>query len=119
LRQRDAVGLVVFDQEERAWLRPAATQSQLSKIIDVIEKTKPDRTTELADVMNKVAGQIKRRGVVIIVSDLLTDLDKFYDSLGRLQHEGHEIVVFQVLDSDEIELPFKDSVLFRDIEGGS
>jgi uncharacterized protein (DUF58 family) len=119
LRQRDAVGLVVFDKEERAWLRPAATQSQLSKIIDVIEKTKPDRTTELADVMNKVAGQIKRRGVVIIVSDLLTDLDKFYDSLGRLQHEGHEIVVFQVLDSDEIELPFKDSVLFRDIEGGS
>jgi len=119
LRQRDAVGLVVFDKEERAWLRPAATQSQLSKIIDVIEKTKPDRTTELADVMNKVAGQIKRRGVVIIVSDLLTDLDRFYDSLGRLQHEGHEIVVFQVLDSDEIELPFKDSVLFRDIEGGS
>src|SRR5580693_9743461 len=48
VRQRDAVGLVVFDQEERAWLRPAATQSQLSKIIDVIEKTKPDRTTELA-----------------------------------------------------------------------
>jgi uncharacterized protein (DUF58 family) len=119
VRQRDAVGLVVFDKEERAWLRPAATPSQLAKIIDVIERTKPDRTTELADVMNKVAGQIKRRGVVIIVSDLLADLDKFYESLGRLQHDGHEIMVFQILDSDEIDLPFKDSVLFRDIEGGS
>ena len=119
VKQRDAVGLVVFDKEERALLRSKATQSQLAKIIDVIEKTKPDRTTELADVMNKIAGQIKRRGVVIIVSDLLTDLDKFYDSLGRLQHEGHEIMVFQVLDPDEIDLPFKDSVLFRDIEGGA
>jgi len=119
VKQRDAVGLAVFDEQERSWLRPAATQAQLAKIIDVIEKTKPDRRTELSVVMKKVAGQIKSRGLVIIISDLLTDLDSFYDGLGRLQHEGHEILIFQILDSDEIELPFKDSVLFRDIEGGT
>jgi uncharacterized protein (DUF58 family) len=116
VRQRDAVGLAVFDEAERAWLRPAATHAQLHKIIDILEKTRPDRRTDLAVAMNKVAGQIKRRGVVIIVSDLLTDLDAFYQSLGRLQYQGHEILVFQILDPDEIDLPFQDSVLFKDIE---
>jgi uncharacterized protein (DUF58 family) len=118
IRQRDAVGLAVFDEQERSWLRPAATSSQLIKICDTLEKTKPDRKTELSVVMKKVAGQIKARGLIIIVSDLLTDLDSFYDALGQLQHQGNEILIFQILDSDEIELPFKNSVLFRDIEGG-
>jgi uncharacterized protein (DUF58 family) len=119
IKQRDAVGLAVFDDAERAWLRPTATAAQLAKIIDVLEKARPNRTTDLASTMNKVAGQIKSRGIVMILSDLLTDLDPFYDALGRLQHEGHEIMIFQILDPDEIELPFQDSVLFRDIEGGS
>ncbi len=118
VKQRDAVGLAVFDEAERAWLRPAATQAQLTKILDTLEKTQPDRKTELAEVMRKVAGQIRSRGLLVIVSDLLTDLDGFYDGIRRLQHGGNEIVIFQVLDPDEIELPFNSSVLFRDIEGG-
>jgi len=118
VKQRDAVGLAVFDQQERAWLRPAATTAQLAKIVETLEATRPDRPTELALVMRKVAGQIRDRGLVVIVSDLLTDLDGLYDGLGRLRHAGHEVLIFQVLDPDEIDLPFKDSVLFRDIEGG-
>ena len=117
VKQRDAVGLAVFDQAERTWLRPTATTAQLTKIIETLEATQPDRTTELAAVLRKVAGQIRDRGLVMIVSDLLTDLDALYDGLGRLRHAGHEILLFHVLDADEIDLPFKDSVLFRDIEG--
>ena len=117
VKQRDAVGLAVFDQQERAWLRPTATAAQLAKIIETLESTKPDRPTELAVVLRKVAGQIRDRGLVVIVSDLLTDLDALYDGLGRLRHAGHEILIFHVLDGDEIDMPFKDSVLFRDIEG--
>ena len=118
IKQRDAVGLAVFDEQERTWLRPAATTAQLMKICDTLETTKPDRKTELSAVMKKVAGQIKLRGLIMIISDLLTDLDSFYDGLGRLQHQGNEILIFQVLDPDEIDMPFKNSVLFRDIEGG-
>jgi uncharacterized protein (DUF58 family) len=117
VHQRDAVGLALFDSAERAWLRPVATQAQLAKIIDLLEHAKPDRSTDLAGVMMRVCDQIKSRGMVVVISDLLTDLDAFYTSLGRFQHSGHEIIVFQVLDDDEIELPFNDSVLFRDIEG--
>src|SRR5947209_8458384 len=116
VRQRDAVGLAVFDDAERVFLRPVATQAQLHKIFEVLEKTVPQRTTELGAVMHKVSEQIKSRGLVVVISDLLLDLDVFYKSLGRLQHQGHEILVFQILDPEEIELPFKDSVLFKDIE---
>jgi uncharacterized protein (DUF58 family) len=117
VKQRDAVGLALFDNSERTWLRPSAAQSQLVKIIDTLESAKPERTTDLGVVLNKVAAQINARGLVIVVSDLLCDLDKLYQGLGRLQHQGHDILIFHVLDKEEIELPFNDSVLFRDIEG--
>ena len=117
VKQRDAVGLAVFDDAERIFLRPVATQAQLHKIVELIEKTTPQRTTELGQVMHKLSEQIKSRGLVVVISDLLLDLEVFYKSLGRLQHQGHEILVFQILDPEEIDLPFKDSVLFKDIEG--
>jgi hypothetical protein len=60
---------------------------------------------------------VKKRGLIVIISDLLTDLDSFYDGLSRLQYRGQEIMVLHVLDVDELELPFKDLVLFHDIEG--
>ena len=117
LKQRDAVGLALFDDSERSWLRPSAAQSQLMKILDVLESARPDRTTDLGLVLNKVAAQINARGLVIVVSDLLCDLDALYQGLGRVQRQGHDILIFHVLDKEEIELPFNDSVLFRDIEG--
>jgi hypothetical protein len=54
---------------------------------------------------------------VIIVSDMLTDLDEFYDSLNRLRFQGHEVLIMQVLDREEMELPFDGPTIFRDIEG--
>ncbi len=54
---------------------------------------------------------------MVVISDLLCDLDAFYKGLGRMQHQGHDILIFHVLDKEEIELPFTDSVLFNDIEG--
>lgn len=115
--QRDAVGLALFDKTEQAFLRPAATQAQLAKILDVLERARPDRETDLGGVLSAVSDKIRSRGLVVVVSDLLVDLDAFYHALGRLQYSGHEILVFQALDPDEIELPFGDSVLFKDIEG--
>ena len=117
VQQRDAVALAVFDTSERVFLRAAATQAQLAKILDVLERTRPERESDLGGVMSQVCDKIKNRGVVIVITDLLVDLDAFYKSLGRLQHNGHEVLVFQILDDDEIELPFGDSVLFKDIEG--
>ena len=86
-------------------------------IIGHLEGAKPDRETDLGAVLQSLGDQIKKRGLIIIISDLLTDLTTFFDGLARLQHRGNEILVLQVLDRDEMELPFNDYVQFRDIEG--
>ncbi|HZZ28830.1 MAG TPA: DUF58 domain-containing protein [Pirellulales bacterium] len=117
VEQQDPVGLALFDNQERSVLSPAATQSQLVQIIYRLEQAKPDRQTDLGAVLQTLSGKLKKRGMVIIISDLLTDLNSFYDGLSRLQYLGNEILVFQVLDKDELDLPFNDLVLFRDIEG--
>jgi uncharacterized protein (DUF58 family) len=117
VEQQDPVGLALFDKEERSILSPAATQSQLTQIIYQLEQAKPDRETDLGAVLQTLGGKLKKRGMVIVISDLLTDLNSFYDGLSRLQYLGNEILVFQVLDKDELDLPFNDLVLFRDIEG--
>lgn len=115
--QQDPVGLALFDSQPRKILPPAATQAQLVRIVEELESSKPDRETQLGPVVQTLSEQVTKRGLIIIVSDLLTDLESFYDGLSRLQYRGHEIIVLQVLDRDELELPFDDLVLFKDIEG--
>ncbi|HVJ80218.1 MAG TPA: DUF58 domain-containing protein [Planctomycetia bacterium] len=115
--QRDPVGLALVDKEQRTVIPPSATQAQLVRIVDTLENSQPDRETELGGVLQEIADRIRQRGMVVIVSDLLTDLDAFYEALSRLQYRGHEILVCQVLDRDETELPFRDLVVFRDMEG--
>ena len=117
IEQQDPVGLALFDSQPRKILPPAATQAQLARIICELEGAQPDRETELGVVLTEMSEQVKRRGLILIISDLLTDLDAFYDGLSRLQYRGHEIIVLQILDPDELEMPFTDLVLFRDIEG--
>jgi uncharacterized protein (DUF58 family) len=117
VEQQDPVGMALFDREAREILPPAATQAQLARIIGLLERAQPNRQTELGTVLQTLSEQTKQRGMTIIISDLLTDLDAFYDGLRRLQYRGHEILVLHVLDPDELELPFNDLVMFRDIEG--
>jgi uncharacterized protein (DUF58 family) len=117
VEQQDPVGLALFDRDARETLPPAATQAQLARIIGLLEQARPDRQTELGSVLATLADQSRKRGLTIILSDLLTDLDAFYDGLRRLEYRGHEILVMHVLDPDELELPFNDLLMFRDIEG--
>jgi hypothetical protein len=68
-------------------------------------------------MLRSVIGQLRRRSLLVIVSDLFTDLDAVYDGLNRLRFHGHEVLMLQVLDRDELELPFDGPTIFRDIEG--
>jgi uncharacterized protein (DUF58 family) len=117
LRQRDAVALAAVSTELRHELPPSGTPSQLLKLINLLETLSLAGETDLGTVVSSLADRLPRRGLVIVLSDLLTPLDRLYDALGKLQHSGHEIVLFHVLHRDEVELPFNDSVIFRDLEG--
>ncbi|HEX3450302.1 MAG TPA: DUF58 domain-containing protein [Isosphaeraceae bacterium] len=116
-RQQDPVGLVLFDEQASKILPPAATQSQVTVMTGLLEKCTPARKTELGGLLQSLSDRIRRRGLLIIVSDLFTDLDAVYDGLNRLRFAGHEVLILQVLDRDETELPFDGPTVFRDIEG--
>jgi uncharacterized protein (DUF58 family) len=116
-RQQDPVGLVLFDEAATTVLPPYATQAQVAVIAGLLERVTPQRKTELGGLLRSVTGQLRRRSLLIIVSDLFTDLDAVYDGLNRLRFHGHELLVMQVLDRDELTLPFDGPTIFRDIEG--
>src|SRR5690606_11204380 len=87
MRQRDAVGLVALDSKVRVQIPPAATQAQLAKILELLASTAPGGETELGPLVTQAADRIRQRGMVILISDLLADLDALYQSLGKLQHQ--------------------------------
>ncbi len=116
-RQQDPVGLVLFDEDATTVLPPSATQGQVTVMTDLLQKCAPARKTELGSLLHSLAGRVRRRGLMVIVSDLFTDLDAVYDGLNRFRFLGHEVLVMQVLDRDEIKLPFEGPTVFHDIEG--
>ncbi len=116
-RQQDPVGLVLFDEQAGTLLPPSATQAQVAVMTGLLEACTPARKTELGGLLRSLTDRIRRRGLMVIVSDLFTDLDAVYDGLNRLQFLGHEVLVLQVLDRDELELPFDGPTVFHDIEG--
>jgi len=116
-RQQDPVGMVLFDEAAGTVLPPNAKQSQIIVMSNLLEKCTPARKTELGGLLRSLSDQFRRRNLLVIVSDLFTDLDVFYDGLNRLRFLGHEVLVMQVLDRDEIELPFDGPTIFHDIEG--
>jgi uncharacterized protein (DUF58 family) len=116
-RQQDPVGMVLFDEAATTILPPSATQAQILVLSDLLERCQPARKTELGGLLLTLADQFRRRNLLVIVSDLFTDLNVLYDGLNRLRFSGHEVLVMQVLDRDELELPFEGPTIFRDIEG--
>jgi uncharacterized protein (DUF58 family) len=116
-RQQDPVGLVLFDEKAGTILPPSATQGQVMVMADLLGKCTPARKTELGGLLRSLTDQLRRRSILVIVSDLFTDLDALYDGLNRMRFVGHDVLVLQVLDRDELELPFDGPTLFRDIEG--
>ena len=116
-RQQDPVGLVLFDEGVNRILPPDAKPSQVQVMSNVLEGCTPGRKTDLGGLLRTITNQGRRRGLMVIVSDLLTDLEAVYDGLNRLRFLGHEVLVMQVLDRDEMELPFDGPTIFTDIEG--
>jgi uncharacterized protein (DUF58 family) len=117
VRQQDPVGLVLFDEAATTVLPPSAKQAQIMVMSELLEGCQPTRKTDLGGMLHSLGDRFRRRNLLVIVSDLFTDLDALYDGLDRLRFSGHEVLVMQVLDRDELELPFNGPTIFRDIEG--
>jgi len=116
LHQQDACGLTLFDHQIRQQIPPTSSTAQLSAMIEVIERNPPDHTTDVKMLLAQMAEQVRHRGLIVLVSDLLTDIDQVIEGLQRLRYNRHEVIVFHVLDHDEVTFPFTDNTMFEGIE---
>lgn len=116
MTQQDACGLVLFDRAVREQVPPTSSTVQLRAMIDLIERHPPDQGTDVNVLLSQMAEQLHRRGLVVLISDLLADVEDVVRGLQRLRHIGHDVIVMHVLDHDEIHFPFEQNMLFEGLE---
>jgi uncharacterized protein (DUF58 family) len=119
VHQQDPVGLVTCGEGIRAFLRPKCKTTHLFSMLKILADSKPAGSTHLAENLHLAAEMIPHRGMVMIFSDLLDDAgeDKVLDALSHLRYRGHEVIVFQIFDSNEVNFPFTEVMRFDDMEG--
>jgi len=116
LQQQVSVGLVTFDEEIRTLLRPSGNPSFLKQLCAVMDDTRPRRKTATGPIFHDLAERLKKRGVVVILSDLFDDVPAMLAGLKHFRHRRHEVVVFHVLDPAELDFPFQRTTLFKGLE---
>lgn len=116
LKQRDSVGLSIFDSKVRAYLPPRSTMGIILQIEKILRDIEPTPRNSIAKQLHDIALQIKRRSFVILISDLLSDVDDILRGLDHLRFDGHNVVVFHTLDPYELEFPFKGTWRFEGLE---
>jgi uncharacterized protein (DUF58 family) len=116
IEQRDAVGLTLFDEYIRTSLPPKATRSYLKEILKELELARPAQQTRTAATLHRIAEQIKRRGLVIVLSDLFDDPAAVMAALKHFRHRGNEVILMQVLDPLERSFAFGGDAVFKDLE---
>jgi uncharacterized protein (DUF58 family) len=116
LRQQDAAGVVTFSDRIDAFIPPRAKRDYLSQILHALENRGPAGETDVGKILEEIAGQIKRRGLVVLVSDLLDEPDKIIKGLRLFRFKGNDVIVFHLLDPAELELPFEGNIEFEDLE---
>jgi uncharacterized protein (DUF58 family) len=117
LQQQDSVGLATFDDMVRRYLKPAGQPSHLKELLHVMDITPAREKSDLGVVFHDLAERFKKRGVVAIFSDLFDDVGRVVAGLKHFRHRRHEVIVFHILDPAELEFPFRETTLFKGMEG--
>lgn len=118
MRQRDAAGLVIFDTKIRTALPPRLRQTHLKHILAALETAEPGGETNISGPLHELAEGLKRRGLIILISDLLDEPEQVLSALQHFRFQGHEVIVFQVMDNGELQFPFTTMTEFTDLETG-
>jgi uncharacterized protein (DUF58 family) len=116
MKQQDAFGLTLYSDRIVQYLPPKATKSYLRQILKSLVSVKASDTTNTSACLNSVAEKIKRRGLVIIISDLFDDIESVITALKHFSYQKNEIIVFQILDPIERNFAFGRDAIFKDME---
>jgi len=116
IKQQDAAGLTLYSNKIVQHLPPKAARPYLQQILRTLSLANPSDTTNTATCLNSVAEKIKRRGLVIIISDLFDDVSSIISALKHFSYNKNEVIVFQILDPMERSFAFGKDAIFKDME---
>ena len=118
LGQQDAVGAMLFADRPLGFIPPRSVRSHLDVLLKALASGQPQGRTKLGPSLHELAERIKRRGLIVLLSDLMDRPEEVLSGLQHFRHRHHEVIVFHVLDPDEIEFPYHDTSTFVDMESG-
>jgi uncharacterized protein (DUF58 family) len=116
IKQQDAVGCITFDSDVRQILPGRSAQNHLDAIAKALDVSRPREKTDLYKILRRVTENMSGRGMVVIFSDLLADREPLFKGLEMLRHRRHDVLVFHVLDDDEVNFPFAGTTRFEGME---
>jgi uncharacterized protein (DUF58 family) len=114
--QRDAAGLIVFDDEVRAYIRASTRQGQLTRLLSGLENAEPRARTDYAKPLLHFQNFLRKRGMVVVISDFFESPEKIVRTIEPLRYHGNEVVLFHVLDPQELRPELEEPVLLIDME---
>ncbi len=117
-QQQDACGLVAYDDETRVWLPARGGTRHIRRLLEVLGSLEPRGRTDTGRALEALAQGVPRRGVVVLLSDLLDDPEAVFRSLAHFRRRGHDVVLLQVMDPAEVDFPFRGVSDFVDMETG-
>ena len=117
IQQQDSVGLAVFDNQLKKYLKPSNSPAQWKTITHELTLVPRKAKTGTGHVLDQLAEKLTHRSLIVVLSDFFDDMEGIKKGLTHLRYKKHEMMVFQVLDPMEIEFPFEDVTLFKGLEG--
>jgi uncharacterized protein (DUF58 family) len=117
--QRDATGLIVFDDEVRQFVQPSTKQGQLARLLHAIEKAEVGNRTDYARPFDHLREFLHRRGLIVVISDFWEPPEQIVKTIAPMRYHGNEVVLFHLLDPEEIRPKFKIPALLEDMESGA
>ena len=118
INQQDAAGLIQFSNKIDTFIPPKSKPSHLNIILKQLDDNKTGKDTKIENVLHRMAERIDKRGIVILISDLLDDPEEVINGLKHFRHKHQEVIVFHILDRKELEFDFNSRTRFLDMESG-
>lgn len=117
-RQRDAVGLLTFEEKILEVIPPRFRAGHLRRLMLGLERSTVGKSTNLSAPLQQIASTVRKRGLVVLLSDFLTPIENLQKDLGYLRSQGHDVIVLRILDPAEVTFPFSKAQTFQDLETG-
>lgn len=116
LQQQDSVGLATFDTKVERYLRPSGQPSHLKELISLMDVSPAGQKSDVGAIFNDLAERFRKRGVIVVLSDLFDDPARILAGLRHFHHRRHDVIVFHILDPAELDFPFRQTTLFKGLE---